>query len=153
MLVPRTLPELARWARTEPALRRFLDLPCEEAFEELYLSKAMETQLRALCKALGTKTLGDGLEQPAATSTLVSLSGASRATRLISFLGEVLGEQLDRHVALETAVEGEVDRRHAAEAEALAQLVAARDELLAAHGCSSSLSSSDAVSSVAGSPS
>ena len=33
-------------------------------------------------------------------------------------LGQVLGEQLDRHVALQPRIERELDRRHAAHAEA-----------------------------------
>ena len=48
-------------------------------------------------------------------------------------VGEVLGEQLDGDLALEPAVEGQVDGRHAAEAEPVAELVAADDDL-AAHG-------------------
>ena len=47
-------------------------------------------------------------------------------------LGQVLGQQLDRHPPLQALVEGEVDGRHAAEAQSAFEPVAARD-LLSAH--------------------
>jgi hypothetical protein len=46
----------------------------------------------------------------------------------------MLGQQLDGHVALEAIVEGAHDRRHAADAEALAQLVATGEDLAGHHG-------------------
>ena len=49
-------------------------------------------------------------------------------------VGQVLGQQLDGHVALEALVEGAHDGRHAADAEALAQLVATREDLAGHHG-------------------
>ena len=45
-------------------------------------------------------------------------------------LGEVLGQQLDRDLALEPAVERELHGRHAADAEPALELVAAGDELV-----------------------
>ena len=61
---------------------------------------------------------------------------ASRRKRATNWLvvGQVLGQQLDGHVALEAIVEGAHDGRHAADAEALAQLVAAREDLAGHHG-------------------
>ena len=44
-------------------------------------------------------------------------------------LGQVLGQQLDRHLALQPAVEGQMDGRHAAQPQAVAELVAAGDLL------------------------
>ncbi len=48
-------------------------------------------------------------------------------------LGQVLGEQLDRHVALQPGVERELDRGHAADAEAAVEPVAVGEELLGGH--------------------
>ena len=45
-------------------------------------------------------------------------------------LGQVLGEQLDRDVALQPRVERELDRRHAAHAEAALEPVAVGEELV-----------------------
>ena len=45
-------------------------------------------------------------------------------------LRQVLGEQLDGHVALQPRVERELDRRHAADAEAALQAVAVSEELV-----------------------
>ena len=45
-------------------------------------------------------------------------------------LGEVLGEQLDRDVALQPRVERELDGRHAADAEAALEPVAVGEELV-----------------------
>ena len=61
---------------------------------------------------------------------------ASRRKRATNWLvvGQVLGQQLDGHVALEALVEGAHDGRHAADAQALAQLVAAREDLAGHHG-------------------
>jgi hypothetical protein len=39
----------------------------------------------------------------------------------------VLGQQLDRHIALEALVEGELDRRHTTDAEAALDPVAPND--------------------------
>src|SRR3954451_7694877 len=57
---------------------------------------------------------------------------AAEARDELRVLGEVLGEDLHRDVALQAAIARDPDRRHAADAEAVAELVAAREEL--AHG-------------------
>ena len=54
---------------------------------------------------------------------------AAEARDELRVLGEVLGEHLDGDVALQAAVVREAHRRHAADAEAIAELVAAREEL------------------------
>ena len=48
-------------------------------------------------------------------------------------LGQVLGQQLDGDVALQARVEGELDGRHAADAQAALELVAVGEELLGGH--------------------
>ena len=52
---------------------------------------------------------------------------AAEARRRTSVVGEVLGQQLDRDLALEALVEGEVHGRHAADAEAALEPVAPGD--------------------------
>ena len=59
---------------------------------------------------------------------------AAEARDELVVVGQVLGQQLDGHVALEAIVEGAHDGRHAADAQALAQLVAVREDLAGHHG-------------------
>ena len=59
---------------------------------------------------------------------------APEARDELAVVGEVLGQQLDGDVALEARVEGAHDGRHAADAEPLAQLVAAGEDLAGHHG-------------------
>ena len=69
----------------------------------------------------------------------------------VLILGEVLGEQLDRHGALEDRVGGHEDRRHATRAEALLHAIAPGDDLGRAHPPSSGPGGPPAVP-VAGTP-
>ena len=54
---------------------------------------------------------------------------AAKARDELAVVGEMLGQQLDRDLALEAAVDRDLDGRHAAVAEALPELVAAGDDV------------------------
>ena len=60
---------------------------------------------------------------------------AAEAVDEVRVLGQVLGQQLDRDVALEAGVEGQLDGGHAADADPALEPVAAREEVVA-HGVS-----------------
>jgi superfamily II DNA or RNA helicase len=92
MEAPGTLIELARWARGEPALQRYLDPPYEQALDDLPIDANVDAQLRGLCAMLGVTTLGRALEHPAATTALTSLAGVAQASRVLQSLGSVLTE-------------------------------------------------------------
>ena len=66
-------------------------------------------------------------------------ASASRRKRETKFAscGQVLGEQLDRHVALQPRVERELHGRHAADAEAALEAVAVCEERVGGHPSSS----------------
>ena len=59
---------------------------------------------------------------------------AAEAVDEVPVLGEVLGQELDRDVALEPRVERELDGRHPADAEAALEPVAAGEEPVGPHG-------------------
>ena len=59
---------------------------------------------------------------------------AAEARDELLVVGQVLGQQLHGDLALEAAVEGEVDRRHPADAQASRELVAPGDHLPGHHG-------------------
>jgi hypothetical protein len=58
---------------------------------------------------------------------------APEARDEVAVLGEVLGEELDRDVALQARVEGELDGRHATDAEAAFEAVAVGEEDVGGH--------------------
>src|SRR6266511_1943575 len=71
-----------------------------------------------------------GVDEPRRRQGLAAEAGDERR-----IVGQVLGEELDGHRALEPLVEGQLDRGHAAHAEAALEPVAAGDPLLAHGAC------------------
>ena len=111
----------------------------------MIVDRLLDVQVAAVAQQLGARMAGDvlhhdevlvvalveaevehlddvGVHQPGRCQRLAAEARDERRV-----VGEVLGEQLQRHVALEPLVERQVDRRHAADAEAALDPVAPCD--------------------------
>jgi superfamily II DNA or RNA helicase len=89
MTTPKTLDELARWAREE-GLGRFLAQPLHVVFEEVGLLEGDESLLHALCERLHARSLSQALRNPQAPEVLARMVPRERASALIHNLSSAL---------------------------------------------------------------